>query len=467
MKVRFLGGARTVTGSMHLVETEKGSVLLECGLFQGRREEANRRNRDLPREARGADAVILSHAHIDHSGALPTLVRSGWRGRIHATAATSDLVDLMLRDSASIQERDADWLNRHRRGDRPVEPLYEEKDALAAIGRFRSHRYGEEFEPVPGVTARFADAGHILGSAVVHLTVRESSGTTRLLFTGDLGRRGMPLIRDPEPCGPADVVLSESTYGDRDHEPPEDTEERLFEVVDRTARRGGRVLIPAFAVGRTQAIVYFLHRLRAAGRLGDLPIYVDSPMAVRATRIFSDHGDLFDEEAREFVQGRGRLFASARTAYLSDTADSKRLNSQEGPAVILSASGMCEAGRILHHLRHSLGNPANTVLFVGYQAEHTLGRSILEGRDEVRILGDTHPVRCEVAKLNGLSAHADRGGIADYLDRLGGRPRRVYLVHGDLDRCEALRTYLGARGHGDVRIPAQGEVGDAGDLAGR
>ncbi len=461
MKIRFLGGARTVTGSMHLVETERGSVLLECGLFQGRREEANRRNRDLPREARGAGAVVLSHAHIDHSGALPTLVRTGWKGTVHATAATADLADLMLRDSASLQERDAEWLNRHGSGhDGPVQPLYTVRDAETAIRRFHPHAYGAEFEPIPGVTARFADAGHILGSAVVHLTVRERAGTTRLLFTGDLGRRGMPLLRDPEPAGPADVVLSESTYGDRDHEPPEDTEERLRAIVERTAARGGRVLVPAFAVGRTQAIVYLLHRLRARGRLGDVPIYVDSPLAVEATRVFAGHSDLFDAEAREFLRGQGEIFRAARTAYLTDVADSKRLNGTEGPAVVLSASGMCEAGRVLHHLRHMLGDPRNTVLFVGFQAEHTLGRRILEGTTPVRLLGEEHEVRCEVAKMNGLSAHADRGGIAAYLRALGPRPRRIHLVHGDLERAEALRTYLAAQGFPGADVPAPGDVAE-------
>lgn len=461
MRIRFLGGARTVTGSMHLLETEGGSILLECGLFQGRRQESNRRNRSLPREARRCDAVVLSHAHVDHSGALPTLVRAGWKGAIHLTDATADLAAIMLRDSASIQEKDAEFLRR--RGD-PVEPLYTVEDAESAIRRFRPHRYGEEFEPVPGTRVSFADAGHILGSAVVHATVRERAGRTRVLFTGDLGRRGMPLVRDPEVPGPAEAVIAESTYGDRDHEPPEDTERRLGEVVERTARRGGKVIVPAFAVGRTQSIVYFLHRLRAAGRLPEVPIFVDSPMAVEATRVFAAHRDLFDGEALDFLNGTGRIFSSTRTAYLSDAADSRSLNEHAGPAVILSASGMCEAGRILHHLRHSLGDPRNTILFVGFQAEHTLGRRILEGRKEVRVFGEPHEVRAEVAKLNGLSAHADRGGIAEWLGRVRGR-KRVFLVHGDLERCEALRSYLSARGVNRVEIPAEREKADLADLA--
>jgi metallo-beta-lactamase family protein len=456
MRIQFLGGVRTVTGSMHLVETEGGSLLLECGLFQGHREEAFRRNRFLPAPSKKASAVILSHAHIDHSGALPNLVKSGWKGEIHATKATGELCDLMLRDSGAIQEKDADFLNRHRKerkGDGPVEPLYTVDDAVAALRRFRAHGYGEEFEPVPGVTARFADAGHILGSAVIHLTVREKAGTTRLLFTGDLGRKGMPLIRNPEPGGPAEVVLSESTYGDRDHEPPEDTERRLFEIVDAAAKKGGRVIVPCFAVGRAQAVIYLLHRLRAAGKLADLPIYVDSPMAVEATRIFAGHRDLFDEESREFFAGKGRLFTAARTTYVSEAAESKRLNDLEGPAVILSASGMCEAGRILHHLRHGLGDPKNTVLFVGFQAEHTLGRRILEGQEEVRVLGEMRKVRATVAKINGLSAHADRGGIAEYLGSLGPRPKRLFLVHGDIERCEALKAWLAPRGFPGAEIP--------------
>jgi metallo-beta-lactamase family protein len=446
---------------MHLLETEGGSVLLECGLFQGRREESNRRNRDLPREARRCDAVVLSHAHIDHSGALPTLARTGWRGAIHLTDATADLAAIMLRDSASLQAKDAEFLRK--RGDE-VQPLYSPEDAESAIRLFRPHRYGEEFEPVPGVKVVFADAGHILGSAVVHATVRERAGTTRLLFTGDLGRRGMPLVRDPEVPGPAEVVLAESTYGDRDHEPPEDTERRLGDVVERTARRGGKVIVPAFAVGRTQALVYFLHRLRASGRLPEVPIYVDSPMAVEATRVFSKHRDLLDREALEFLDLTGRLFSSTRTAYLSDAADSRRLNEHEGPAVILSASGMCEAGRVLHHLRHGLGDARNTILFVGFQAEHTLGRRILEGRSEVKVFGEMHAVHAEVAHLNGLSAHADRGGIAEWLGRVRGA-KRVFLVHGDEERCEALRGYLGARGVHGVEVPAPRQKVDLANLA--
>lgn len=466
MRLQFLGGVRTVTGSMHLVRTEGGSLLLECGLFQGRRAESNRRNRQLPGPARNADAVLLSHAHIDHSGALPSLVKAGWKGTVHLTPATADLADLMLRDSASIQEKDAEFLNRrnHGKGKRVV-PLYTAEDAARTVARFRTHAYGEEFEPVPGVTARFADAGHILGSAVIHLTAREGAGTTRLLFTGDLGRKGLALIRDPEPGGPADAVLCESTYGDRDHEPPEDTRRRLWEVVDRTARRGGKVIIPSFAVGRAQAILFHLHSLREQGRLGDVPIFLDSPLAVRATRVFAAHRELFDEEAREFVAGHGRLFTAARTTYVSEVADSMALNAMPGPAVILSASGMCEAGRILHHLRHGLGDPRNTVLFVGFQAEHTLGRRILEGADPVRVLGEERAVRCEVARLNGLSAHADRGGIADYLHSLGGPIRRLFLVHGDLERCEALARYLAARGFHGAAIPVPRQKADLEDLA--
>jgi metallo-beta-lactamase family protein len=465
VKIRFLGGVRTVTGSMHLVETAQGALLLECGTFQGPREESNHRNRFLPGAAKKARAVVLSHAHIDHSGALPTLVKSGWRGEIHATAATSDLCDLMLRDSGAIQEKDAEFLNRHAKGKDRVEPIYTVEDAAYAVGRFRAHAYGEEFEPIPGVTVRFADAGHILGSAVVHLTVREPGGTTRLVFTGDLGRPGMPLLRDPEPAGPADVVMTESTYGDRDHEPPEDTEKRLFEIVDRTARRGGRVIVPCFAVGRAQAILYLLHRLRAAGKLADVSIYVDSPMAVDATKIFARHGDLLDAETREFAEGRGPLFTAARTTFVSDVAESKRLNGIEGPAVILSSSGMCEAGRVLHHLRNAVGDPRNTVLMVGFQAEHTLGRRILEKQEEIRIFGEPHRLRCEVAKINGLSAHADRGGIAAYLKSLGGPQRKVFLVHGDLERCESLKSFLAARGHHQVEIPEPRQSADLAPFA--
>ena len=462
MRIRFLGGVRTVTGSMHLLETEGGSLLLECGLFQGPREEANRRNRSLPGPAKQADALVLSHAHIDHSGAIPNLVKGGFRGEVHLTEPTGALADLMLRDGGRIQEKDAEYLNRH--GGR-VEPVYTEEDAVRATRRFRPHPYGREFEPLPGVVVRFADAGHILGSAVVHVTVREKAGTTRLVFTGDLGRKAMPLLRDPEPAGPAEVVLSESTYGDRDHEPPEDTERLLFEIVDRTLRRGGKVVVPAFAVGRAQTVLYLLHRLRAAGRLGDAPFFVDSPLATEATRVFAAHGKFLDSEAREFAAGHGALFSAARTTFVADGEASKRLNDLRGPAVILSSSGMCEAGRVLHHLRHCVGDPKNTILFVGYQAEHTLGRRILEKQEEVKIFGEVRRVRAEVAKLNGLSAHADRGGIADYLGSLGGPVRRVFLVHGDPERCDALKGFLAARGVQGVEVPEPGQEVDLAALA--
>ncbi|HEY1378757.1 MAG TPA: MBL fold metallo-hydrolase, partial [Gemmataceae bacterium] len=405
--VTFWGAARTVTGSMHRLDANGQTVLLDCGLFQGHRAEARQRNESFPFRPKDVDAVVLSHAHIDHCGNLPNLVRQGFAGPIYCTPATRALAGVMLGDAAKIQEEDAAYLNRRReKGEPKVEPLYDGRDVYHTLLKLQARPYDTPFEVGPGIEGTFVEAGHLLGSAMVHVRVVDR----RLTFTGDLGRPAMPILRDPAPVPPADLLISESTYGGITHEPVTESAERLGEVVRQTADRRGKLVIPAFAVGRTQTIIYFLHQLKAAGRLPDVPVYVDSPMAVKATEVFHTHAEFFDDEARRVVAETPELFGGGGwVRYVEKVHDSIALNDRPGPCVIISASGMCESGRILHHLKHTIENPANTILIAGFQAEGTLGRRLVERRPEVRILGRMFAVKAEIIVLNGLSSHADHG----------------------------------------------------------
>ena len=458
VNLRFLGAAREVTGSMHLVETPAGRILIDCGMHQGHREESRERNRRLPREALSADAVILTHAHIDHSGSLPTLVRSGWSGAIWSTAATRDLCAYMLRDSARIQESDAEWLNR-KFGDDPdwkrIDPIYDENDAIHAISRFIGVAYGIPFQPLPGVTARFLDAGHILGSAQVTL---ELDGGKRLIFSGDLGRRGLPILRDPEPPGPADYVVMESTYGDRVHGSLKDMHDDLERVVKATCVKKGKLIIPAFAVGRTQEIVYALNQLHHAGRIPDIPVFVDSPLSVHVTDVFKLHPECYDAETRAFVESNGDPFTFKSLRYIESKEESIRLNDVAGPVIIISASGMCEAGRVLHHLKNAVESERNTILIVGFQAMHTLGRRLAERRPKVKILGVERDLYANVAVMNAFSAHGDKNDLHDYAHAATGA-RRIFLVHGEPEQQEPLRDQLTSEGL-SVAIPSAGDVAE-------
>ena len=455
--IRFLGAARTTTGSLHRIRMPSGDLVLECGMYQGHRAESENWNRRLPLDTKRVKAVVLSHAHIDHSGALPNLVRMGWSGPVWCTEATRDLLRVMLLDAAHIQEMDAERMNRKRPGKPPREPLYTIADAERALQLVRGVPYGRDFEPMKGAVGRFVDAGHILGSAAVHLTLGTDGQKTRLGFTGDLGRRDVPILRDPEPLGDVDWYVSESTYGDREHPGAEDVMGKLREVVTRAMKRGGKVIIPAFAVGRTQVILYLLAKLREADRIPEISVYVDSPMAVATTRVFEEHKDIFDAEARALMQRNGPVVGGARVNFISDVHESRALNSLEGPAIIISASGMCEAGRILHHLKHHGGDARNLLLFVGFQAEHTLGRRIVEGARDVRIYGDDVHLEAEVVSIAGLSAHADRRGLLDYARRLARPPRGTFLVHGETEKVDALAQYLGSAGMNHVVGPRPGE----------
>jgi metallo-beta-lactamase family protein len=455
--IRFLGAARTTTGSLHRIRLAGGDLLLECGMYQGHRAETESWNKRLPLDARRVRAVVLSHAHIDHSGSLPNLVRMGFDGPVWCTEATRDLLPVMLLDAAHIQEHDVERINHKFPNQKPKEPLYTVADAEKALRLLKGVPYGRDFEPMPGVAARFVDAGHILGSAAVHLTLSANGRKTTLGFTGDLGRRDVPILRDPEPLGDVEWYMSESTYGDRDHDDAENVAGKLLEVVSRTIGRGGMVLIPAFAVGRTQVILYLLAKLRRDGKLPELPVYVDSPMAVASTAVFQKHQEVFDEEARSMVLSCKPLVESSSVHFLASPDESRRLNDLKGPAIIISASGMCEAGRILHHLQHHGGDRKNSILFVGYQAEGTLGRRIVEGERDVKLYGEPVHLGAEVQMIEGLSAHADRRGLLQYAKKLARPPKRTFLVHGEEEKVTSLTSYLKQAGMPDVVGPRPGE----------
>ncbi len=459
MKIRFWGATRTVTGSMHVLEVNDKKVLLECGMYQGKRKVANEINRNIPFEPAEIDAMILSHAHIDHSGIIPRLVADGYEGNIFATNATRDLCSIMLRDSAHIQERDAEYLNKrkHRKGKPPIEPIYTIEDATESLGHFVGLSYNRPFFVTNGVKATFYDAGHILGSAVVLIEATENGRKLRILFTGDLGRDNLPILRDPVIVQDADVYITEATYGNRFHDNIVDMESKLKEVVSQTVNRGGKIIIPAFSVGRTQNIVYSLHELFDKGELPAVPIFVDSPLSTNATEIFRMHPECYDRETLDILRKHQDPFGFGRLHYTENVEESKRLNTLDKPCIIISASGMCEAGRILHHLKNNVGDPKNTILIVGYQAENTLGRRLVEKHKRVRIFGEERNVRAEVRVMNGYSAHADKSGLLAYARRVDGTNPRVFVVHGDEDQCLALADHLRGDGFNDVVVPSKGD----------
>ncbi|MBN1890165.1 MAG: MBL fold metallo-hydrolase [Thermoflexales bacterium] len=470
MQLQFWGAARAVTGSMHLLRVNGHSILLECGLLQGKRSETYDRNKTLPFDASEIDACILSHAHIDHSGNLPSLFKNGFRGRVFCTSATRDLCSTMLRDSAHIQESDVAYVNkrRQRQGLSPFKPLYTLADVLTALRHFVSVEYDYAIQVVPGVSVTFRDAGHILGSAALELLIEEN-GTQppqRLVFTGDVGRKGLPILRDPQYVENADVLITEGTYGGRYHLDYERGLAELAEVIAKVYKRKGAVLIPAFAVGRTQELVYGLHQLFEAGELPPISIYVDSPLATNVTEIFRIHPECYDEEITDFMYAapHNDPFGFSRLRYTRSVDESKQLNALKGPAVIISASGMCEGGRILHHLNNRLNDPATTILFVGFQAENTLGRRLLDlapqsGRNgaSVKVFGEELAVRARIERLEGYSAHADHAGLLEYI-RHTGTPRHVFIVHAELEAAQALQKDLHAGGLPKVVIPARGDA---------
>jgi len=461
MKLKFCGAAGTTTGSQHLLEINGKRILLDCGLYQGSRKHAYDVNCSFPHfDPASVDVVVLSHAHIDHSGNLPNLTSKGFAGNIYSTHATRDLCQIMLADSARIQMGDINWLNKHRKRDglQPATPLYTEIDAERCLRQFVTLGYDRAIPIADGVRLTFVDAGHILGSAQVLLEVddRDDGKRKRFLFSGDVGRGGNEVLRDPVAVEDIDFLLMESTYGGREHEAPPGVGEHFATIIREAVKRGGKILIPAFAVERTQQLLYVLHELFQSGGIPQIPVYVDSPLAVSATEIYRLHPDAFNQEVYETLFERQNPFGFDDLTLIRSVKGSMALNAIDGTAIIISASGMCEAGRILHHLKNNIGDPRTTVLFVGYCAENTLGRRIRDGEKEVPILGGRYKVRARIEIIDSFSGHADHSELLDYFDRITGPKERVWLVHGETGPGEILREALAARHGGTVGV---GELG--------
>ena len=463
MQIEFIGGAQTVTGSQHLLHINGKKILLECGLFQGRRSETYDKNKNFKFNPADIDALILSHAHIDHSGNIPNLVSKGFDGLIYATSATVDLCQIMLRDSAHLQEKDIEFVNKKRKkkNESPIDPLYTIENVEQAMQQFVGVQYNRTIDLFPGIRFTFRDAGHILGSAGVHLEIEES-GNKKLSFgfSGDIGRPDSPVIKSPDVLRDLDVLIMESTYGNRLHSPDEEVEEDFSTTITKVINDGGKVIIPAFAVGRTQTIVYMLHKLFDQNRIPEVPIYVDSPLAVEATNIFRSHPECMDRETyRIFLQDGDDPFGFGRLKYIKKSEESKELNEKSGPMIIISASGMAEGGRILHHLAHNIGNSKNLILFVGYAAEHTLARKIMDGNEKVNIFGEEFDVKAKIKKMDYFSGHADQKELLDYL-RLNqqNKLKNIFLVHGEEDMALPFREKLLQKSFKNVQFPAPGEI---------
>ncbi len=465
-RLRFHGAAQEVTGSMHLIEANGKRIALDCGLYHGRRAETNEKNRTFPCDPSAIDAVILSHAHIDHCGRLPRLVRDGFHGPIYATPPTCDLVELLLADSAHIQEEDAAYWNkkRVRRGDAPISPLYTAQDAAETFPLLKPQALGTTFDVAGVARVTLFEAGHMLGSTIVGVDLRDGErDAIRIVYTGDLGRPGQAILRDPAPLPSTEYLICESTYGGRMTPDNEGMQEQLADIINRTIDRGGKVIVPAFAVGRTQVIVYHYHTMVQEGRIRrPIPIVVDSPLACRATEVFRRHPEVFDEEADDFRRHVGGLFKSDWAEYTRSVDDSKALHRRNESMIIVSASGMCEFGRILHHLKNNIGDPRNTIIIVGYQAAHTLGRRLVEGEKRVRVFGEMYDVRAEVRVLNGFSAHANARELVEWTAPLAVGCRKAFLIHGEPDQSQKLAASMRDRGFRKVTIPESGQTFDLG-----
>ena len=469
MKITFWGAARTVTGSAHHFSVNGKQYLLDCGLFQGRRKEAAERNCCFGVPPSTIDAVLLSHAHMDHCGNLPNLVKQGFSGPIYTSDATVDLCRPMLTDSAHIQESDAEFLNRrksrrNRLGEQDqsdeVKPLYTMEDAEKTFPLFRSIPMHRTTQVGPGLTYRTVEAGHMLGSTSIVVEADENGKKTRLAFSGDVGRKGLPIIRDPESLPEADYLIMESTYGDRLHQADEPVKKKLADTINRTYRRGGRLIVPAFAVGRTQQLIVLMHELIKENLIPAMPIFVDSPLAVNVTEVFRKHTECYDAETAKFLEGGDDPFGFYRLRYIREVKDSKALADLRGPYMVISASGMCEAGRILHHLRNNIGDPRNTVLITGFQAENTLGRKIVEKQPEVNIFGEPYRLRAEVVKINELSGHADQHELIEWMRPLMKTVKKVFLVHGEPVPQQMLANVIRSTYGVEVLNPARGDSFD-------
>jgi metallo-beta-lactamase family protein len=463
MKLKFCGAAGTTTGSQHLLEVNGQRILLDCGLYQGRRKDAYEINCCFPHfDPKTIDHVVLSHAHIDHSGNLPNLSSKGFDGNIYATFATRDLCQIMLADSARIQKSDAAWVNKHRKKDgKPlIEPLYTPIEAELCLRQFVNVGYNRKMMIARGVELTFIDAGHILGSAQVILDIEDEvdGRKKRLLFSGDVGRGNNDLLRDPVACEDVEFVLMESTYGGREHELGTGADDAVAEILTRALKTGGKVIIPAFAVERTQQLLYVLHQLFQSGAVPETPVYVDSPLAVNATEIFRLHPECFNNEVYEVLFDRSNPFGFEGLTLIRSVTGSKELNDDERQSIVISASGMCEAGRILHHLKNNIENPKTTILFVGYCAENTLGYKIRERRDKVKIFGTEYKLRANVEIMDSFSGHADHSELIDYFKAIKGSKKKVWLVHGETSRSEALCEALKEVHSGEVSVAELGKT---------
>ncbi|OJX41189.1 MAG: MBL fold metallo-hydrolase [Chloroflexi bacterium 44-23] len=461
MKIHFNGAAQTVTGTQFHIEANGANILLDCGLYQGKRSDFYAYNQVFNFDPRKMDALLLSHAHIDHSGNIPNLVKQGFNNPIYATRATCELADVMLRDSAHIQESDIAYVNkkRARKGQSRLEPLYTAPDAIQATHLFQPQEYGQSFQPVEGITAKFVEAGHILGSAAIVLDINENGKKTRIWFSGDIGREKLPLLRDPVLPTDTQILIMESTYGDKPHRSPEAAFIEFRDIVIKTVARGGKVIIPAFAVGRTQELVYFLNIMLANKDIPAIPIYVDSPLAVNASDIFRKFSYLFDEETKKFVEsGNHKALSYPNLTYVRSVIESKALNDRYEAMVIISASGMAESGRILHHLRNNIENPKNTIMIVSWQAPNTLGRRMAERQKVVRIFGQLFEVNAEIATIGGLSAHAGQDMLVKYALNSQASINNIFLVHGEHEAATALKEKLNQHGLTSVSYPQKNQT---------
>lgn len=464
MHIQFLGGARTVTGASFRVEGASGAVLVDCGLFQGPKALEERNFKIHLYRPLSIESVVLTHAHMDHAGLLPALVKAGYKGPIYCTAATRDLCEILLLDSAHIQEMEAEWKTRKnlRKGMRPQEPLYTQEHAWRTVELLRPVDYGERKEVAQGVYVRFQDAGHILGSAAVEMWLSEPEQTLKIVFSGDLGRKHQPIIRDPQVIEEAEVLLVESTYGDRNHRSQEDTIKEFRLILETAFKDQEKLIIPAFAVGRTQEVLYILHDLNRKGQLPPMPVYVDSPLATAATEIFKKHPECFDGEARALLRNHEEPLDLPGLTFTKTTEESRSINELKGPAIVIAASGMANAGRILHHLKHNIWKPRAHIMFIGFQAQGTLGRSIVEGAKSVRIFGEPVAVRAQVHTLGGFSAHADRDEILDWVSHFKTKGIRIFVVHGEEKSALALAAGLQEKGFSQVQVPSHLESVDLG-----
>ncbi len=462
MNIQFLGAAKVVTGSNILVTTKDYQFIIDCGLFQGSEDLENLNYEDFKFDPKEIDFMLLSHAHIDHCGRIPKLVKDGFRGKIYCTNATYDLADIMLKDSGYIQESDTQWINKSRRrsGKEPVEPLYSVEDAENSLRYFEPVLYDQKVEINGGISVRFKDAGHILGSSIIEIWIEEKKDTAKIVFSGDLGTSGKPLIRDPEFIDEADYLIMESTYGDREHENKEFRMKRLMEIINETVSNNGTVIIPSFAVGRTQELIYELNKYYAEHdnleEFLKIPIYIDSPMAISATEIFRKNSYAFDKEARDYILKGDNPLKFDNLYFVRDHKESMRLNEADYPKVIISASGMCTAGRVRHHLKHNLWKEKNAVVFVGYQAHGTLGRILQEGATSVKLLGENIAVTASIHSVEGFSGHADQKDLLRWIGKFKKKPKRIFLVHGESNSSEALKELIFKKYHIDSYIPSMG-----------